>query len=272
MERIPKHSATIRVCGVLRFLSNLCRLGRRAELLPSLPKMLSSLDHSSVDATTRTNLPCHLRTKLVQRIGLLLCPIQPQLSIQRRQSALQSSSILTSKPSKKLADNLAATPASSIKASFQAECDEPHACISVANISSSSVLHPGDNRSNIRAKAPEDLSKGDADSRLMADGQALVEMGLEIEVIPDQVAEVIDFLIDQMRSQYTVVRCLGRICARLPPTMCYDVLSAVLSLCTRFEPHTAWHGACLTLAELGRRGLLPPDQLAGVSLTKARLK
>ncbi|KER18367.1 hypothetical protein T265_16109, partial [Opisthorchis viverrini] len=58
---------------------------------------------------------------------------------------------------------------------------------------------------------------------------------------------------------------LGRMCNRLGSSMVSDVLAALLSLCTRLEPFTAWHGACLALAELGRRSLLLPSKLPEAS-------
>ncbi len=54
---------------------------------------------------------------------------------------------------------------------------------------------------------------------------------------------------------------LGRICSRLTAPYVDDVLTAVLSLCTRLETFAAWHGACFALAELGRRSLLLPEKL-----------
>ncbi|GAA36522.2 tubulin-specific chaperone D [Clonorchis sinensis] len=95
------------------------------------------------------------------------------------------------------------------------------------------------------------------------------EEEFELEYV-DEVAEVIDRLIHLLRNQYTVVRWsaakgLGRMCNRLGSSMVSDVLAALLALCTRLEPFTAWHGACLALAELGRRSLLLPSKLPEAS-------
>ena len=40
-----------------------------------------------------------------------------------------------------------------------------------------------------------------------------------------------------------------------------DVVGSVIELFSPSESDTAWHGACLALAELARRGLLLPSRL-----------
>eukprot|EP00951_Prasinocladus_malaysianus_P003864 scaffold27345_cov20-Prasinocladus_malaysianus.AAC.1 len=42
-----------------------------------------------------------------------------------------------------------------------------------------------------------------------------------------------------------------------------EVVSCVMELLISTEPDSAWHGACLALAELVRRGLLVPDRMPG---------
>ncbi|KAM7536516.1 hypothetical protein Aperf_G00000083754 [Anoplocephala perfoliata] len=92
------------------------------------------------------------------------------------------------------------------------------------------------------------------------------EDGLEA---PEEVAVVIDYLIDALRNKFTRVRWsaakgIGRICSRLTAPYVEDVLTAILDLCTRLETFSAWHGACFALAELGRRCLLLPEKLPQV--------
>lgn len=44
-----------------------------------------------------------------------------------------------------------------------------------------------------------------------------------------------------------------------------DVVGSVLELFSPSESDTAWHGGCLALAELARRGLLLPSRLQHVA-------
>lgn len=86
--------------------------------------------------------------------------------------------------------------------------------------------------------------------------------------IPQEVEDVVELLLWSLRDEDTVVRwCaakgIGRIGARLHASAAADVAECVLSLFTDTEREGAWHGGCMALAELCRRGLLAPEQLAG---------
>ncbi|KAJ0178796.1 hypothetical protein K1T71_005571 [Dendrolimus kikuchii] len=88
--------------------------------------------------------------------------------------------------------------------------------------------------------------------------------------IPQEVEDVVELLLCSLRDDDTVVRWsaakgVGRIGARLPAIAAADVCECVLSLFAENERETAWHGGCMALAELARRGLLSPRQVgAGV--------
>ncbi len=54
---------------------------------------------------------------------------------------------------------------------------------------------------------------------------------------------------------------VGRVTGRLPRALADEVVMSLLELFKSRENDVAWHGGCLALAELGRRGLLLPDRL-----------
>ena len=47
---------------------------------------------------------------------------------------------------------------------------------------------------------------------------------------------------------------------RLPRDLADDVVGSLLGLFSLRESDAAWHGGCLAMAELGRRGLLLPQR------------
>ncbi|KAF5397755.1 tubulin-specific chaperone D [Paragonimus heterotremus] len=212
------------ICGILRTLSNICKIGRRTELLPLASSVLHAVLALPMD-TTKGILIYRLVIKLIQRVGLLFCP--PRITTWQYQRGSRS-----------LADNL----------------------VSRMDMSNKTEL-----MDDISMKKPVCAKNGS-----MCQLPSAIEVDENFDLIyADDVAEVIDRLLNALRSQYTVVRWsaakgLGRMCNRLSSPMVSDVLTAVLSLCTRLEPFTAWHGACLTLAELGRRSLLLPSKLPEV--------
>ncbi|KXS12028.1 ARM repeat-containing protein [Gonapodya prolifera JEL478] len=103
---------------------------------------------------------------------------------------------------------------------------------------------------------------------------------------PPSLEDILDILLSSLRDRDTVVRwssakALGRVASRLPSHLAQDVVSSVLDLFREdvLERITAgsqvvveldlsacsdhsWHGACLALAELARRGLLLPSRLS----------
>jgi hypothetical protein len=85
--------------------------------------------------------------------------------------------------------------------------------------------------------------------------------------VPAELEEVLDCLLCSMRDRDTVVRWsaakgIGRIAMRLPREHAADVVDAVLEAFSEEGADCSWHGGCLTVAELARRGLLLPDRLA----------
>jgi len=87
--------------------------------------------------------------------------------------------------------------------------------------------------------------------------------------IPDSIEEVIEELLTGLRDKDTIVRWsaakgIGRITGRLPADLADEVVGSLLELFSPRETDGAWHGSCLALAELGRRGLLLPARLGQV--------
>lgn len=91
----------------------------------------------------------------------------------------------------------------------------------------------------------------------------------------DQDAEDLHFAVDDivemclcgLRDSETVVRwtsakALGRIAARLPLDFADEIVGAVMDCLSVIESDSTWHGACLALAEMARRGLLLPARLS----------
>lgn len=87
--------------------------------------------------------------------------------------------------------------------------------------------------------------------------------------IPEEVETVIEHLLVGLKDKETIVRWsaakgIGRVTGRLPKELADEVVGSVLDCFSFQETDNAWHGGCLALAELGRRGLLLPSRLIDV--------
>ncbi|XP_029293698.1 tubulin-specific chaperone D isoform X2 [Cottoperca gobio] len=87
--------------------------------------------------------------------------------------------------------------------------------------------------------------------------------------IPEEVETVIEYLLNGLKDKETIVRWsaakgIGRVTGRLPKELADEVVGSVLDCFSFQETDNAWHGGCLALAELGRRGLLLPSRLTDV--------
>ncbi|KAM9346639.1 tubulin-specific chaperone D [Symphorus nematophorus] len=87
--------------------------------------------------------------------------------------------------------------------------------------------------------------------------------------IPEEVETVIEHLMVGLKDKETIVRWsaakgIGRVTGRLPKELADEVVGLVLECFSFQETDNAWHGGCLALAELGRRGLLLPSRLTDV--------
>ncbi|XP_049557798.1 tubulin-specific chaperone D isoform X1 [Orcinus orca] len=87
--------------------------------------------------------------------------------------------------------------------------------------------------------------------------------------VPEEVESVIEQLLVGLKDKDTIVRWsaakgIGRLAGRLPKELADDVAGSVLDCFSFQETDNAWHGGCLALAELSRRGLLLPSRLPDV--------
>uniref|UniRef100_A0A8C0APJ6 Tubulin-specific chaperone D n=1 Tax=Buteo japonicus TaxID=224669 RepID=A0A8C0APJ6_9AVES len=87
--------------------------------------------------------------------------------------------------------------------------------------------------------------------------------------IPGEIENVVGQLLVGLKDKDTIVRWsaakgIGRITGRLPKELADDVIGSLLDCFSFQETDNAWHGGCLALAELGRRGLLLPSRISDV--------
>lgn len=87
------------------------------------------------------------------------------------------------------------------------------------------------------------------------------------DVDQEDLENLLDFLLENLSDKDTIVRWsaakgIGRITGRLELDMADDVVSAVISLFSINATDSTWHGGCLTMGELSRRGLLLPVRLS----------
>ena len=84
--------------------------------------------------------------------------------------------------------------------------------------------------------------------------------------VPEEIEDVIEELLYGLKSPSSDVRWLsakgiGRITNRLPKALGDEVVGSVIEILNPLSNHEAWHGACLSVAELAKRGLLLPYRL-----------
>lgn len=138
----------------------------------------------------------------------------------------------------------------------------PHRSTSWRYVSKFSIL--GEN-------SPLNMSRKTGNVVDLESSNSILEECLQEEEmdIPEIVEEIIELLLSGLRDTDTVVRWsaakgIGRITSRLTYTLSDEVLSSVLELFSPGEGDGSWHGGCLALAELARRGLLLPISLPKV--------
>ena len=89
------------------------------------------------------------------------------------------------------------------------------------------------------------------------------------DVEGEHLENIIDFLVQSLKDKDTVVRWsaakgIGRITHRLDKDMADEIVNTIHKLFSPHEGDCGWHGGCLAVGELSRRGLLLPDRLKDV--------
>ncbi len=91
----------------------------------------------------------------------------------------------------------------------------------------------------------------------------------EESAVPQEMESILQTVLNFLSDKDTVVRWsaakgVGRITMLLPKDYADDIVGAVCGLFEDGEDDCSWHGGCLALAELARRGLLLPERLSEV--------
>ena len=223
----PAPPSSFLLSGALRSLVDICKHGNRDILLAQLPLLAPfCLDTLPNCAPMRSSaLLRQLNAKLTQRLGLLF--LRPRLPAWRYQRGNRA-----------LIDNLHALTAHSQKAQHK--------------------QHSTDQQQR-QQPAAETAQPANAAPLLSA------------ELVPVELEAVTQHLLDGLCDRDTVVRwsCakgIGRATMNLDEQDADDVIAATLDTFTYSSPtdDAAWHGACLAVAELSRRGLLLPHRLSAV--------
>jgi hypothetical protein len=224
------------ICGIYSSLIEIFKIGQRRELLQVIHLMIDILRNSaslssSIESVNTTKTPPeqtgvrHLKVKLIQRIGLLY--LKPR-----------AVSWAYKMGNKSLLENMK------------------------NSITDSKLKSNVDKITNNNKKS---LSLNEEEKKESEENAKDYFDDIDFE----DLESIIDFLIENLRDKDTVVRWsaakgLGRITGRLDLDMADDVVSTVVSLFQPNETESTWHGGCLTIGELSRRGLLLPNRLSEV--------
>lgn len=215
--------------GVFTSLVEIAKHGHREVLKDTLPIVFGRVVEISATGGAASPLLRKLTVKLAQRTGLTYMP--PRVVAWRYNRGQRS-----------LLDNLSGAGVAAATAQLQTNTPK------VAMVDTS-VAAEGDT-----AVTASGAGDGNDD---------------EYFDVPDDIEDIIEMLLTGLRDRDTVVRWsaakgVGRITGRLPRDFADDVVGAVLELLAPEEGDGAWHGGCLALAELARRGLLLPSRLPSV--------
>lgn len=158
------------MAGCLLSLANICKFVPRSVLRPHAPRLLNIVLEKMPERVSQNVLLGRLRTKVIQRVGLLFCPRRAAAASWRYQRGFRS-----------LEDNLACMMKNK-ETAVVANGD-----LDVQNAATASYLTAG----NQKRQDGEEGEKEDESDGLDA---------------PEEVAVVIDHLIDALRNKFTCVR------------------------------------------------------------------
>ena len=240
--------------GVLTSLTEIFKRGRREKLLTMVPALFEPLLLvATTSAASSNTLLRKLVVKLVQRVGLIFMP--PRVLSWRYQRGKRS---LLQNLENKSDNGGGGGGGGAVPAPMPPTAA---AAVAVAGAAAGAVAEAAD--------------AADAADALPTDADGFILLP-RAEIPPPQMDEVVEVLLCGLRDRDTVVRWsaakgIGRITERLPELFADDVVAATLELFDEAaEGDGAWHGGCLALAELARRGLLLPSRLPNAVPVVAR--
>ena len=215
--------------GALKAVAAIYKQGKRDDLLQYSPNLLRHLSEQKFNPENPNLLIRKLALKVVQRLGLVF--LKSKVASWRYQRGSRSLALNLVEESS--GGNGAADKKDNLKVGwvfFSNLAGSTFRCFAVSN----------------RCVHRQDDEDADYD-------------------IPDEIEDVIEELLCGLRDRDTVVRWsaakgVGRVTGRLPKELADDVVGSLLELFSFRETDGAWHGGCLALAELGRRGLLLPQR------------
>lgn len=226
----------MRNISILMSLQYLYKIGKRQLMQPYSTILLAKLDSLDIFTTCNDQLVIKYCIKLVQQIGLSFLKVK-----------------LATWRYKKQTTRFLSTAIEAMKSSIVSNCSSNGLSDSL-----NGSLYESTTSAAIGNNSTNDCSMSDMD----------IDSELDYD-IPNELEDVIEILLNGLRQGSTVVRWsaakgIGRITSRLSKDLAEPILDSILELFSLRESDSAWHGGCLTLAELGRRGLILPSHMSQV--------
>ncbi|KAJ8318891.1 hypothetical protein KUTeg_003982 [Tegillarca granosa] len=228
---LTRMEGMIQTTGIMTMLALLFKQGKREDLLEYAPVILKNVQDLKLKDSGNTFLRKAF-IKVIQRLGLTF--------LKNRVAAWRYD-----RGNRSLADNLTVQKGNT-------------------NASQSKKDNQDDGDDEEEYDIPDELE--DVIGNILYQGNLDINKKGNHNVLHNVKFVSNELLLGGLRDKDTIVRWsaakgIGRITGRLPKELADDVVGSVLQLFTLQETDGAWHGGCLALAELGRRGLLLPERL-----------